>query len=208
MKVGVIRESKLSLNSRTPSIHNFTTLRKDCRQGQGGALLTLIHKLINFSRRPESPETCKNSLGRVDHYGHTWKHGVDHYQRYIPPTSSCTGGYLPSLYHLMTTTDTLILGNFNTHHSSWYSNSTDTRDNILDSMISRSNFGVLNWNSPIRLPSNANPFSPDVSLASASLITSTNWQTKTNLGSDHLPILISLRMDPTINPIPHRTSFN
>ena len=52
------------------------------------------------------------------------------------------------------------------------------------------------------------PSSPDVSLASASLITSTNWQTKTNLGSDHLPILISLQMNHTINPIPHRTSFN
>ena len=49
---------------------------------------------------------------------------------------------------------------------------------------------------------------PDVSLVSASLITSTNWQTKTNIGSDHLPILISLWMDPIINPIPHRTSFN
>ena len=67
---------------------------------------------------------------------------------------------------------------------------------------------MLNWDSSTRLPGNANPSSPDVSLASASLITSTNWQTKTNLGSDHLPILISLRMDHTINPIPHRTSFN
>ena len=53
-----------------------------------------------------------------------------------------------------------------------------------------------------------NTASPDVSLASASLLTSANWQTKTNLGSDHLPILISLQMDHTINPIPHRTSFN
>ena len=75
-------------------------------------------------------------------------------------------------------------------------------------MVSGSNFGILNWDSPTRLPGNANPSSPDVSLASASLITSTNWQTKTNLGSDHLPILISLQMDHTINPIPHRTSFN
>ena len=68
--------------------------------------------------------------------------------------------------------------------------------------------GILNWDSPTRLPGNANPSSPDVSLASASLITSTNWQTKTNLGSDHLPILISLQMDVTITPIQHRTSIN
>ena len=49
---------------------------------------------------------------------------------------------------------------------------------------------------------------PDVSLASASLMTSTNWKTKTNLGSEHLPILISLQMDLTNNLIPHRTNFN
>ena len=107
----------------------------------------------------------------------------------------------------MMTMDTLILGDFNAHHSAWYLSSTDTRDTLLENVVSGSNFGIINWDSPTRLPGTANPSSPDVSLASASLITSTNWQTKTNLGSDHLPILISLQMDLTINPIPHRTSF-
>ena len=32
-------------------------VRKDRRQGQGGGLLTLIHKSINISRKPDSPET-------------------------------------------------------------------------------------------------------------------------------------------------------
>ena len=108
----------------------------------------------------------------------------------------------------MMTTHTLILGDINAHHSVWYSSSTDTRGTLLENMISGSNFGILNWDSPTMIPGNANPSSPDISLASASLITSTNWQTKTNLGSDHLPILISLQMDLTINPIHHRTSFN
>ena len=57
VKVAVIQESNLSSNSMTPSIQNFTTVRKERRQGQGGGLLTLIHKSINFSRKPESPET-------------------------------------------------------------------------------------------------------------------------------------------------------
>ena len=108
----------------------------------------------------------------------------------------------------MMTTNNLILGYFNAHQSAWYSSSTDTRGTLLENMTSVSNFGILNWESPTRLPGNANPSFLDVSLASASLITSTSWQTKKNLGSDHLPILISLRMDLTINPIPHRTSFN
>ena len=114
----------------------------------------------------------------------------------------------PSLDHLMMTTTTLILGDFNAHHSSCFSSSTDTRGTMLESMVSGSNFGILNWDSPTRLPGNGNPSSPDVLLALASLITSTNWQTKTNLGSDHPPILISLQMDVTINPIQHRPSIN
>ena len=98
---------------------------------------------------------------------------------YIHLASSCAGGYLPSLDHLMMTTVTLILGDFNTHHSAWYSSSAYKSGTILDNIISGSNFGILNWDSPTRQPSNANPSSPYVSLASASLITSTNWQTKT-----------------------------
>ena len=53
-------------------------------------------------------------------------------------------------------------------------------------MISGSNIGFLNWDSPTWLPSNANAYAPPVSLSSASLITCSNWQTKTNLGSDKL----------------------
>ena len=47
VKVAVIQESKFSSNSMTPSIQNFTTVRKDRCQGQGGGLLTLIHKSID-----------------------------------------------------------------------------------------------------------------------------------------------------------------
>ena len=123
---------------------------------------------------------------------------------YIPPTSSCTGGYQPSLDHLMMTTDTLLLGDFNAHHSSWHSSSTDTRGTNLENTIN----GILNWDTPTRLPGNATPSSPDVSLASASLITSSNWQTKTTMGSDHLPILISLQMAPSSTPSLHRNYVN
>ena len=107
----------------------------------------------------------------------------------------------------MVTTDNLIPGDFNTHNSAWYSSSTDTRGTLLDNMISGYNFGIINWDSPTMLPDNANPSSPDVSLASVS---DHFYQLadKTNLVSDHLPILISLQMDHTINPMHHRTSFN
>ena len=162
----MIQESKLSSNSKTPSIQNFTTVRKDRRQGQGGGLLTLIHKSINFSRKPESPETLvEPHLEELTITATLGDTELIITNVYIPPASSCTGGYLPSLDHLI--------------HSAWYSSSTDTRGTLLENVVSGSNFGILNWDSPTRLPGNANPYSPDVSLASASLIT-----------------------------IPHRTSFN
>ena len=81
VKVAVIEGSKLSSNYKTPSIQNFTTVRKHRRQGQGGGLLTLIYKSINFSRKPESPETGGTSFGVADHHGYARRPRVDNYQR-------------------------------------------------------------------------------------------------------------------------------
>ena len=67
-----------------------------------------------------------------------------------------------------------MLGDFNAHHSLWHSN---TRGDQLADSISMSSFAVLNTDSPTRLPGNANPSSPDVSLASTSPLTSSEWQT-------------------------------
>ena len=99
----------------------------------------------------------------------------------IPPVSSCSNRYQSSIEHLLTTPDTLILGDFNAHHPSWYSRSTDTRGKRMDDSINGSNFGILNWDSPARVPPNAEPSSPGVSLASTSLITSCSWQTLSTL---------------------------
>ena len=49
-------------------------------------------------------------------------------------------------------------------------------------------------------PGNADPNSPDVSLASSSLITSSEWQTRTTMSSDHLPIFIGLQTTATSSP--------
>ena len=127
---------------------------------------------------------------------------------YIPPASSCNGRYSPQIDHLLTGTDSLVLGDFNAHHSLWHSGTTDSRGNQLADSISISSFAVLNKDLPTRLPGNANPSFPDVSLASASLITSSDWQTHTTMSSDHLPILIGLQTTATSSPARHRTYIN
>ena len=122
---------------------------------------------------------------------------------YIPPASSCSNGYHSSIEHLLTTQDSLILVDFNAHHLSWYSGSTDTRWRKMADSINGSDHGILNWDTPTRVPPNAEPepSSPDVSLASASLISSCSWQTLSTLSSDHLPILIRLQMKTPPNQV-------
>ena len=123
---------------------------------------------------------------------------------YIPPASSCNGRYSPPIDHLLTGTDSLVLGDFNAHHSILHSGTTDTRDNQLADSVSISSFTVLNTDTPTMLPGNANPSSPDVSVASAS----SEWQTHTTMSSDHLPILIGLQTAATSSPARHRTYIN
>ena len=90
---------------------------------------------------------------------------------YIPPASSCNDRYSPPIDHVLTGTYSLVLGYFNAHHSLWNSGTTDTRGNQLAHSVSISSFAVIDTDSPTRLPGNADPSSPDVPLASASLIT-------------------------------------
>ena len=77
---------------------------------------------------------------------------------YIHPAGSCSNGYQSAIEHLLTTPDTLILGDFNAHHPSWYSRSTDTRGRKMAVLINGSDYGILNLDSPTRVPPNADRF--------------------------------------------------
>ena len=116
---------------------------------------------------------------------------------YIPPTSSCHPDYSPDLTPLFSfTDDTLIVGDFNAHDPAWYSSTSDSRAanrgaKIADECMD-STFQFLNTDSSTRIPSNGPPTSPDLSIASAHLSIGANWEPKTTLNSDHLPILIGL----------------
>ena len=172
-------------------------------------MLIFIHRSITFSKQPSSPESLSDphleELSIKAELGNT-KLIISNV--YIPPASSCSNGHHSSIEHLLTTPDTLILGDFNAHHPSWYSRSTDTRGRKMADSINGSDYGILNWDSPTRVPPNAEPSSPDVSLASASLITSCSWQTLSTLSSDHLPIFIRLQMKTPSNPGLRRTYVN
>ena len=176
VKVAVIWESKLSPKSKNPCIQNYTTVRKDRSHGQGGGLLIFIHRSITFSKQPLSPESLSDPhMEELSIKAELGKTKLIISNVYILPTSSCSNGYHSSIEHLLTTPDTLSLGDFNAHHPSWYSRSTDTRGRKMAESIIGSDYGILNWDSPTRVLPNTEPSSPNVSLASASLITSCSW---------------------------------
>ena len=127
---------------------------------------------------------------------------------YIPPASSWNGRYLPPIDHLLTGTDSQVLGDFNAHPSFWPSRTTDPRGYQQADSVSIFSLAVLNSDSLTRFPGNADPRSPDVSLASTSLITSSEWQTHTRMSSDHLPILIGLQTTATPSPARHKAYIN
>ena len=168
-------------------------------------MLIFIHRSITFSKQPSSPESLSDPhLEELSIKAELWNTKLIISNVYIPPASSCSNGYHSSIEHLLTTPDTLIPA----HHPSWYSRSTDTRGRKMADSINASDYGILNWDSPTRVPPNAEPSSPDVSLASASLITSCSWQTLSTLSSDHLPILIRVQMKTPSNPGLRRTYVN
>ena len=140
--------------------------------------MIFIHRSITFSKQPSLPESLSDphleELSTKAEPGNT-KLIISNV--YIPPASSCSNGHNSSIEHHLTTPNTLILCDFNAHHPSSYSRSTDTRGRKMADSINRSDYGILNWDSPARVPPNVESSSPDVSLASASVITLCSWQT-------------------------------
>ena len=131
---------------------------------------------ITFSKQQLSPETLSDRhLEELTIKADIWNTKMIISNIYIPPASSCSNGYQASIEHLLTTPDTLIFGDFNAHHPSWYLRTTDTRGKKNGRLNHGSDYGILNWDSPTRVPPNAEP-SSTVSLASTSLITSCSWQ--------------------------------
>ena len=126
--MAVIQESKLSSKSKNPCIRNYTTVRKDRPHGHGGGLLVFIHESLTFSKQPSSPEALSDPhLEELTIKADKGNTKLIISNIYISPASSCSNGYQSSIEHLMTTQHTLIMGDFNAHHPSWYSRSTDTR---------------------------------------------------------------------------------
>ena len=140
-------------------------------------------------------------------------HRINIYNIYIPPASSCPPGFSPALDPLFQAQgDTLILGDFNAHHPSWYSSTSDSSAasrgvSIHDSLVD-SDLVLLNTEQHTRLPTSGNPSSPDLTISSPHIAIDSDWRPTITGNSDHLPIIIQLGSAFSMDcPEPPRRTF-
>ena len=193
--IAAIQETKLSKKSKLPSnIGEFSVVRKDRTSDAGGGLCFIIHNSIKYQTLdlppPPIDDLHMEQQGIIVFSGKTQ---IKLINIYIPPDSCCQCNYHPTLEHLLSLDDAIIMGDFNAHHKLWFSKLDENiRGTKFAEEIALSNYVTLNLNPPARIKNNCES-SPDFTLASNSLLCSTEWCTKTSLGSDHLPIIVSLQ---------------
>ena len=202
VKIAAIQETKLRETSKVGDTFNFILKRKDRGRNAGGGLAFLIHQSIPFQMLPS-----QNNDPHIEHMA-IKVDDVIISNMYIPPQSSCnTENYSASLSPYLTNDDNILLGDFNAHDELWYSALQDARGTNLAAEIGASGYATLNDDSPTRL-FNGTESSPDFSLASLSLLPYASWETKKQLGSDHLPIIVSLKTDLSPSTSDDRTFIN
>ena len=99
----------------------------------------------------------------------------------------------------------------NCHHPLWDSRGTsDPRgEEVFDWIISSDLLPLNDPDTPTLLHrSSGSRSSPDISFAPSSLALSCSWEVLQDLGSDHLPILLSVPLSPVFRPNERPSSFN
>ena len=120
------------------------------------------------------------------------------------PTDGRTDSFSPSI--LPSSRNLFILRDFNCHHPLWDSRDTsDPRgEEVFDWVISSDLLPLNDSNTPTLLHRS----SPCISFAPSTLAFSCSWEVLQDLGSDHLPILLSALLSPVFCSSERPPSFN
>ena len=125
------------------------------------------------------------------------------------PTDGRTNSFSPSI--LPSSRNLFILGDFNCHHPLWDSRGTsDPRgEEVFDWVISSDLLPLNDSDTPTLLHrSSGSRSSLDISFAPSSLALSCSWEVLQYLGSDHLPIFLSIPLSRVFCPNERPPSFN
>ncbi|KAH7720537.1 hypothetical protein AAVH_12070 [Aphelenchoides avenae] len=161
--LAVLQETKLGPKQKSPKFSNYTIVRKD-RTTHGGGLAILVHHRLVFTER---------ALVQVP--------GDAHLEMAVDVATK--SGHL-TVTKDGDTSDTLVLGDINEHDALWHSTRADARGTALSEEMLDSNYGVLNEDTPTRLPYAGEPTSTDVSLARSPRIVELNAQITDAIASE------------------------
>ena len=192
-------------------LSGFSALQSDCTHSRsgilssdaahaGGGVVIFIRQGLSFS------ELSTSSLSSLDPYSDyvvinislNNSSSVSFLNVYAPlicffPIDGRSDSFSPSI--LPSSRNLFILVDFNCHHPLWESRvTTDPRgEEVFDWVIS---CDLLPLNDPdtaaLLHRSSGSHSSPDISFAPSSLALSCSWEVLQDLGSDHLPILLSI----------------
>ena len=199
--IAMIQETKLKHTHRTPNIPNYTAIRQDRQHGEGGGLITYIHHNTPYIESTEHIRT----LTQVDRHtelqafeiktGHNKQ--ITLINTYIPPEHSpgLPVNYTITLQALNNLPNILLGGDFNAKHTDWYTHQDNTQrgEEICTQLDQLYILNNTDTHTHIPHQANFNFTSPDITFCSSNLTSSISWKTITDLSSDHLPIIITLR---------------
>lgn len=167
-------------------VTGYSCLRDDRDDGWAGSAL-LVRRNFRFSQLTIPPHSPGLNVVAVRALN------ISFVSVYIPhPT--------PALIQELTTilaslpAPLIVQGDFNCRHTLWGSHCCDPISSYILDLADVVNLCILNDGTPTRRTSPLqNPSVPDLTLASPNLIHSLSWTVTSNsLGSDHLPIVITL----------------
>ena len=191
----MIQESKLCSKDRNTSLPGYSTIRKDREYGRGGGLITFIKEDIPFIVKSNEDaqresllemlkvEICDASL-----------HKITCANVYCPPTRGALQGQEFQTSELPSAENTLIGGDLNAHSNTWDQwQPEDGMDRKIEDWLLNNNFSVANDGSATRVNvGTGGKSAPDITLVHSSWLEKTEWSPTDCMGSDHLPILVTI----------------
>ena len=177
-------------------LNNYQLFRKDrptrdCGATRGGVAI-YVHQTLPCTRVTLNSSlevvACRVKFGNTD---------LVVCSVYCPSDVALDNDELDALHHHFGGRNSVILGDFNAHHCLWGSQRSDTRGRQMMDFISGSDLAILNDGSPTRIDDGTGDVSCiDLSLVSSNIAARFEWATYDDtLGSDHLPITLTLSCD-------------
>ena len=221
-----IQESNLNSSSsfRIPGLSALRSDHTHSRSGilssdtthSSGGVVIFVRQGLSFSELSTSSPSSLNPYS--DYVGINISlnnsYSLSFLNVYAPPIRSSpmdgrTDLFSPSI--LPSSRNLFILGDFNCHHPLWDSRDTSdpSGEEIFDWFISSGLLPLNDRDTPTLLHrSSGSRSSPNISFAPSSLALSCSWEVLQDMGSDHLPILLSILLSPVFHPNERPPSFN